>query len=92
MNRNTVALSGTVDVRMLLPFINEARNQARRSNVPIGLEFDCTGVDDFTSLALAHLAKSRRGLEHDGSDLALIRCSERVKSRMVHPLFEALCE
>ena len=91
MSYRNVTLSGSVDMFALTPILTLAESQARRGQAGACLELDCSGVDDFTSLGLALLARSRRVLLGLGSDLCLVGCGERIRARMVHPLFEALC-
>ena len=91
MAKTEITLAGSVDIRTLLPILTETENQARRSEGGLCLELDCFAVDDFTSLSLAQLVRSRRALREHGADLVLLGGSERLRSRMVHPLFEGLC-
>lgn len=91
MAKTEITLAGSVDIRTLLPILTEAEARARRSREGAHLELDCDAVEDFTSLSLALLVKSRRILRECGADLCLTSCGERIRARMVHPLFEALC-
>ena len=91
MTHSKITLTGSVDILTLLPILTQAANRVRRSRGGLHLELDCLAVDDFTSLSLAQLVTSRRTLREDGAELVLLGCSDRLRSRMVHPLFEALC-
>ena len=91
MNPTTISLAGSVDIMTLLPILNSALNHARRAGSGYRLELDCRTVDDFTSLALAQIVQAKGDLRRHGGEIALTCCSDRIRSRMIHPLFEQLC-
>ena len=92
MKNRSYRLQGSIDFPTLLPMLNSAENATRKGVTMLRLEFDCLGVDDFTSYSLTCLARTRRLLLASGGDLVLTNCSERIASRMVHPIFEAMCD
>ena len=90
MNPAHTALSGAVDITMLLPILNSAMIEARRTR-GFRLQLDCAAVEDFTSQALAEISQARRAMRQHGADLMLMQCSGWIRSRMIHPMFEELC-
>ncbi len=84
-----LVLTGYVDLRALGPVVQAIWRRAHQQPATY-YSLECSQVSDFSSYALAALAQLRRQLRQQQSDLALVNCTEYVRSRMVDPLFEAL--
>ena len=85
-------VSGRADYRALIPVLHESLNRASHMRIGIHLEIDCRDALDLTSFALENVARCRRKLRSLGGDLTLTGASECLRSRMVHPLLDSLCE
>jgi len=87
-----IALQGYVTLQDVCSHVGEIWRRARQQQ---GLLFalDCSGVLDFSNLALTALGRLRKHLREFSCDLALIKCSPSVLERrddaLLAPLLNA---
>jgi anti-anti-sigma regulatory factor len=84
-----IPLQGYVTLQDVCSHVGEIWRRARQQQ---GLIFalDCSGVLEFSTLALTALGRLRKHLREFGCELTVVKCSPSVLERQDHPLLAPL--
>jgi hypothetical protein len=84
-----IRLSGYVTLQDVCSHVGEIWRRARQQQGTL-FALDCSGVLDFSTLALTALGRLRKHLREFGCDLTLVKCSPSVQEREDEPLLAPL--
>ena len=84
-----IALQGYVTLQDVCSHVGEIWRRARQQQGLL-FAFDCSGVHDFSTLALTALGRLRKHLRDFSCDLAVVKCSASILERRDEPLLAAL--